>query len=111
MIDSSNTVALAATADTGTVVNFVASGVKLVSTLNTTDAPKNVNSGLSSISVTSQGVPVVVYAYTTSTAVGSVTITNGAYSTIVYVQGTAGDAQGEGPVVDRVPRVSRAADG
>jgi hypothetical protein len=31
-----------------------------------------------------------VYAYTTSTTVGSVTVVNGAYSTIVYVQGTAG---------------------
>jgi hypothetical protein len=33
-----------------------------------------------------------VYAYTTSTAVGSVTVTNGSYSTIVYIKGTAGAA-------------------
>jgi hypothetical protein len=92
VIDSSNTVALAATADTGTVVNYVASGVKLVSALNTTLAPVSSTSGVSSLSVTSQGTAVTVYAYTTSTTVGSVTITNGAYSTIVYIQGTAGVA-------------------
>jgi hypothetical protein len=33
-----------------------------------------------------------VYAYTTTTAVGSVTITNGSYSTIVYIKGTAAAA-------------------
>jgi hypothetical protein len=92
VIDSSNTIALGATADTGTVVTFNASGVKLVSALNTTLAPVSSTTGVSSLSVTSQGTAITVYAYTTSTTVGSVTITNGSYSTIIYVQGTAGVA-------------------
>ena len=92
VIDTSNTVALAATADTGTVVSFVGSGVKLVSALNTTLAPVSSASGVSSISVTSTGVAATIYAYTTSTTTGSVTITNGAYSTIVYIKGLAGVA-------------------
>jgi len=92
VIDLSNTVALTATADTGTVVNYVASGVKLVSALNTNLAPVSINSGLTSISVGSQNGSVTEYAYTTSASVGTVTITNGSYSTIVYIQGTAGSA-------------------
>ena len=35
---------------------------------------------------------VTVYAYTTSTSVGSVTVTNGSYSTIIYIAGLAGSA-------------------
>ena len=93
VIDSGHSVALAATADTNTVVTFTATGsVKLVSALNTTPAPVTTASGVTSASVTSQGSAVTEYAYTTSTSVGSVTITNGAYSTIVYIQGTAGSA-------------------
>jgi hypothetical protein len=74
-------------------VSFVASDtIKLVTALHTTDAPKTIASGVSSLSVTSAGSAVTVYAYTTSVKVGTVTITNGAYSTIVYLKGTAGAA-------------------
>ena len=90
VIDAGHSVALSATADTGTVVSFVASGVKLVVALDSVAAPKTVASGISSYSATSQGSAVTVYAYTTSTSVGSVTITNGAYSTVVYIHGTSG---------------------
>ena len=93
VIDAARTVAIAATADTGTGVTFTASpSVKLVSALNTVDAPKTVSSGVSSLSLTSAGTVLTVYAYTTTTAVGSVTVTNGAYSTIVYLAGLAGSA-------------------
>ena len=86
-------VAIAATADTGTIVSFAASStVKLVTALHTADAPKTVASGVSTLSITSAGAPVTVYAYTTTTAVGSVTVTNGSYSTIVYIAGTPGSA-------------------
>lgn len=92
-ITSGTSVALTATADTGTVVSFVASPtVKLVTALHTADAPKTVASGVSTHSVTSAGVAITVYAYTTTTAVGFVTITNGAYSTIVYIKGIASTA-------------------
>jgi hypothetical protein len=90
VIDAGHSVALSATADTGTVVSFVASGVKLVVALDSVAAPKTVASGISSYSATSQGSALTVYAYTTSTSVGSVTITNGAYSTVVYIHGTSG---------------------
>ena len=42
VIDAGHTIAIAATADTGTAVTFAATGVKLVSALNTADAPKTV---------------------------------------------------------------------
>lgn len=90
VIDAGHTIALAATADTGTAISFVASGVKLVTALDSVAAPKTVASGVSSYSATSQGTAITVYAYTTSTSVGSVTITNGSYSTVVYIRGIAG---------------------
>lgn len=92
-ITSGTSVALAATADTGTIVSFTASStVKLVAALHTSSAPVSVASGVSTLSVTSAGAAITVYAYTTTTATGSVTIVNGAYSTIVYIKGTAGAA-------------------
>jgi len=91
VIDAGHSVALTATIDTGTVVSFTASStVKLVTLLNTVDAPKTPTSGSASYSATSVGSPITVYAYTTSTTTGSVTIVNGSYSTIVYIKGTAG---------------------
>jgi hypothetical protein len=93
VIDAGHSVAIAATADTGTSVSFSASStVKLVTALNTVDSPKNVLSGSSSLSAVSTGSAMTVYAYTTSSATGSVTIVNGAYSTIIYIKGTAGHA-------------------
>lgn len=91
-IDGSNSIALVATADTGTTVTFTASNVKLVPALDSVSAPVTSASGTNSFSATSQGVALTVYAFTTSTNVGTVTITNGAYSTVVYIQGTAGVA-------------------
>jgi hypothetical protein len=100
VIDAGRSVAIAATADNGTLVSFAASStVKLVSALNTVDAPKTIFSGVPSITVTSAGSAVTVYAYTTTTAVGSVTITNGSYSTIVYIAGIAGSAYNLGLTV------------
>jgi hypothetical protein len=93
VIDAGHSVAIAATADANTVVTFTASGkVKLVSALNTADAPKTSTSGASTASVTSTGVASTVYAYTTSTEAGTVTVVNGSYSTIIYIKGTAGPA-------------------
>lgn len=96
-VDAADAVALAATADTGTVVSFVATGgVKLVTALATVSAPVTAAAGTTSYSVTSAGSAVTVYAFTTGTATGSVTITNGAYSTVVYVKGIAGTAYNVG---------------
>ena len=97
-VDSADAVALVATADTGTVVSFVsAGGVKIVLALdNAPTAPVLASAGTTSYSTTSQGSAITVYAFTTSTATGSVTITNGAYSTIVYVKGNAGSAYNVG---------------
>jgi uncharacterized small protein (DUF1192 family) len=97
-VDSADAVALVATADTGTVVSFAsAGGVKLVLALdNAPTAPVLASAGTTSHSVVSQGSAITVYAFTTSTNTGSVTVTNGAYSTIVYVKGIAGSAYNVG---------------
>lgn len=88
-VDSADAVAIAATADTGTVVTFTASStVKLVTALTSGSTTVASTAGTASYSATSTGSAVTVYAYTTSTATGSVVITNGSYSTIVYVKGT-----------------------
>ena len=92
VIDAGHTVAITAIADTGTAVSFIGSStVKLVSSLSGV-VPVTVSNGVSSISAISTGLAVTVYAYTTSTNVGSVTIVNGAYSTIAFIKGTAGPA-------------------
>jgi hypothetical protein len=97
-VDSADAVALVATADTGTVVTFASTGgVRLVLALdNAPTAPVLASAGTTSYSATSQGSAITVYAFTTSTNTGSVTITNGAYSTIVYVKGIAGSAYNVG---------------
>ena len=93
-ITSGTSLSIVATADTGTTVSFTASStIKLVTALNTTSpATVTTASGTSSYTATSAGTAITVYAYTTSATVGSVTVVNGAYSTIVYIQGTAGPA-------------------
>lgn len=98
-VDSADAVALSATADTGTTVTFAASGVKIVTALNTTNAPVLASAGSSTHSAVSAGSAITVYAFSTSSAIGSVTITNGAYSTIVYVKGNVGAAHNVGVTV------------
>jgi uncharacterized small protein (DUF1192 family) len=112
-VDAADAVALVATADTATVVSFVAAGgVKLVTALATASSPVLASAGTTSYSVTSAGAAVTVYAFTTGTATGSVTITNGAYSTVVYVKGIAGAAYNVGvsvpstTAVGTIPSVS-----
>lgn len=91
-IVAGNSVAVAATADANTSVSFAANGVKFVTALATVDAPKTVASGLTSFTKTSDGSAVTVYVYSTSTTTGTLTVTNGAYSTVVYVKGLTGAA-------------------
>ena len=56
VIDAGHTVAITATADTGTVVSFTGSStVKLVSALNAALTPVTTANGVSSISATSTG--------------------------------------------------------
>ena len=97
-VDSADAVALIATADTGTTVSFVSTGgVKLILALdNAPTAPVLASAGTTSYSTVSQGAVITAYAFTTSTTTGSVTITNGSYSTIVYVKGNAGSAYNVG---------------
>lgn len=92
-ITSGTSVALAATAETGTVVSFVASDtIRIVTSLHTANAPRTIASGTSTHSATSNGSVITVHAYTTSTRTGTVTITNGGYSTVVFIRGLAGAA-------------------
>jgi hypothetical protein len=99
-VDSADAVAISATADTGTVVSFTATGgVKLVTALSATNAVVNASAGSVSYSVSSTGAAVTVYAFTTSTATGSVTIVNGSYSTVVFIKGIAGSVSNVGVLV------------
>jgi hypothetical protein len=100
-IDAADAVALVATAETGTTVSFTTTGgVRLVLALDSSPvSPVLASAGTTTYSVKSQGVSITVYAFTTSTATGAVTITNGAYSTIVYVKGNVGPAYNVGVLV------------
>lgn len=97
VIDAGTTVAISALADTNTTVSFSASStVKLVAALNTELAPKTVASGVPSLTGISNGSKITVYAYTTSTTTGYVTVVNGGYSTVVFIKGIAGPAYNVG---------------
>jgi len=100
-VDAADAVALVVTAETGSTVSFTTTGgVRLVLALDNSPAsPVLASAGTTAYSVRSQGVSMTVYAFTTSTATGAVTITNGAYSTIVYVKGNVGPAYNVGVLV------------
>jgi hypothetical protein len=86
--------------DTATVVYAVASGAFIVPALHTTTAPVTSASGVTSYSVNvGTGTTAEFYAYTKSTATGTVTITNGGNTYVYYVKGTAGPAYNISPVV------------
>ena len=82
-VDAGDVVTISASADTGTTVAFTASSaVKLVTSLSNSAIPVNANGGSSSLSLMAQGSSLTVYAFTTSSAVGNVVVTNGSYSTV-----------------------------
>jgi hypothetical protein len=94
-IDEADVVRLVATVDAGTSVSFVATGaIKLVAALDNPAAVR-VRSidGVSAVVIgTGTGNTATVYAYTTSVAAGTVTVSNGGVTNTIYMKGTAGAA-------------------
>lgn len=91
-VNETDTVKLSATVDTGTVVTFAASdNVKLVTALdNPTGTRVTASSGVSTVQInTGTGNTAEIYAFTTKTAVGTVTVTRGLTVVVVYLGGTS----------------------
>ena len=76
-----------------TVVTASATGLKLVTKVTVGSEVVKADAGASSVSVnTGSGTTADIYAYTTSTTAGSVSVTVGGNTTVYYVKGTAGPA-------------------
>ena len=93
-VDAADAVKFALTGvDTGTVVSAVATNAFIVPALATVAAPVTAAAGSATFSVsTGTGTTAEFYVFTKTTALGSVTITNGGNSFTYYVKGTAGAA-------------------
>lgn len=80
--------------ETGTTVSVSSTGgVKLITALHTTDAPVAASAGATSLSIaTGTGNSASFYAFTTTTATGSVVISTPGNTRTYYLKGTAGPA-------------------
>ena len=79
--------------DAGSTVTVTATNAFVVSTLSTTLTPIRSNSGVSSASYNvGTGTTSEFYAYTKSTALGTITVTNSGSTFTYYLKGTAGPA-------------------
>jgi hypothetical protein len=93
-VDADYTVKFVVTTDdAATAVSAVASGVKLVSTLNSTNSAISAANGTSTLTLgTGAGVTVSFYVYSTSTTVGTVVLTVGTDAPeTYYIEGAAGE--------------------
>jgi len=92
-VDLADTVKFVVTVATGTAVRAVATGVKLVTELDSAEAPVTSKDGKSELAIeTGSGTTATFYAFTTSTATGSVLVSVGGNSTTYYLKGVAGPA-------------------
>ena len=79
--------------DAGSTVTVAATNALVVSTLSTTLNPIRSNSGVTSASYSvGTGTTSEFYAYTKSTALGTITVTNSGSTFTYYLKGTAGPA-------------------
>ena len=79
--------------DAGTTVTVAATNSFIVSSLSTTLNPVKSNAGVTSASYNvGTGTTSEFYAYTRSTGLGTITITNGGSTFTYYIRGTAGPA-------------------
>ena len=79
--------------ETGTTVTIAATNSFIVSSLSTTLNPVKSNAGVTSASYNvGTGTTSEFYAYTRSTGLGTITITNGGSTSTYYIRGTAGPA-------------------
>jgi hypothetical protein len=92
-VDLADTVKFVVTVATGTVVRATATNAKLVTALDTVDAPVPASAGAASVEITTgSGTTATFYAFTTNTTAGSVVVSVGGSSTTYYLKGVAGPA-------------------
>ena len=92
-VDLADTVKFVVTVAANTAVTATATDAKLVSALDTADAPVASAAGAATFSGNSgSGTTVTFYAFTTKTATGSVVVSTGGSSATYYLKGTAGPA-------------------
>lgn len=89
VVDDTKSVKFVATVVAGTTVSVAATNAVIVTALNTNAAPVTASSGSASYSVNvGTGTSATFYVYTKTTAIGSVTVSNGTTTRTFYVQGT-----------------------
>jgi hypothetical protein len=92
-VDLADTVKFVVTVATGTIVRATATDSKLVTALDTADAPVPASAGTASVEIaTGSGTTATFYAFTTKTSAGSVVVSVGGSSTTYYLKGVAGPA-------------------
>lgn len=92
-VDLADTVKFVVTVATGTIVRATATDSKLVTALDTADAPVPASAGTASVEInTGSGTTATFYAFTTKITAGSVVVSVGGSSTTYYLKGVAGPA-------------------
>ena len=90
-VDAADVVEFVVTVDTGTAVSVVTANASVVPAVATVAAPVTASSGSTSWSQNvGTGTTATFYVFTKTSAVGTVTITNGGTTLTYYVQGTVG---------------------
>ena len=90
-VDAADVVEFVVTVDTGTAVSVVTANASVIAAVATVAAPVTAASGSSSWSQNvGTGTTATFYVFTKTSAVGTVTITNGGTTLTYYVQGTVG---------------------
>ena len=91
-VDSADALKFAFTSlETGTIVAASATNAKIVTALATSSAPVTSSAGTSSVSInTGTGTTAEFFVFTTTTTVGTVSVTIAGNTTVYYVKGIAG---------------------
>ncbi len=90
VVDDTKSIKITVTVATGTAVTASATNATIVAALNTPAAPVTASSGSASYSVNvGTGTQATFFVYTKTTAIGSVSITNGGNTRTVFLQGTS----------------------
>lgn len=91
-VDNADVVRFVATVDTGSVVTVTATNASLLTAVATPVAPVTAAAGTSTLSINvGTGTTATFFAFTKTTAIGSVTISQGGTTVTYYIQGTAGN--------------------
>jgi len=91
-VDDADVVKFVATVDAGSVVTVSATNASLITATATPVAPVTAAAGSSTLSINvGTGTTVTFYAFTKTTAIGTVTVSQGGIAVTYYIQGTAGN--------------------